>query len=353
MPTELRNSNLPKSCQSARPRRGFTLVEMLVVIVIITALAALLVPAVMISIRRAKQARIALEVANISKALERYKVEMGEYPPDFSYSALGATPTDKALRAKQLINEHLQSVFRRRGGNDLPLGSTAMPADVQLAQLNPGNALAFWLKGFTSDPQFPISGIGERTSFFDLDQGRLKNSAKMQDISQMPSPDPNSNVELGLVWGYRNGDSSPPTPYAFADGYYPSGDADKAPYIYYNAKSYTPQTNIPPGQQGSFNPIAVLPAVQWAEQNGVCPPYRSDSNLGSPQGPFAEHNKFQIISAGLDSEYGTIALGSSGNPDWTQVENYPEIPSGDAMHQGHRDNITNFTEGTINDVIKE
>ena len=61
---------------------------MLVVIVIITTLAAIIVPAVFIAIGRAKQAKIVLEVANLARALERYKMEFGEYPPDFSSAAI-------------------------------------------------------------------------------------------------------------------------------------------------------------------------------------------------------------------------------------------------------------------------
>src|SRR5439155_6476023 len=63
--------------------RGFTLVEMLVVIGIVAVLAALLLPAVMSAITRARNTVIALEVKQLDTAIEGYRLEKGDYPPNF------------------------------------------------------------------------------------------------------------------------------------------------------------------------------------------------------------------------------------------------------------------------------
>ncbi len=65
---------------TTRPRRGFTLVEILVVIGIVVILAGLLVPMVARSMRQAKQTRTAADMQSISTALEAFKMDHGDYP---------------------------------------------------------------------------------------------------------------------------------------------------------------------------------------------------------------------------------------------------------------------------------
>ena len=62
---------------------GFTLVEVLVAITIIGILAGILIPAITGAVRTAKEAAIRMEVGNIDQALEAYKLQYGDYPPDF------------------------------------------------------------------------------------------------------------------------------------------------------------------------------------------------------------------------------------------------------------------------------
>src|SRR5207247_3381109 len=66
-----------------RVRPGFTLTEMLVVIGIIAILAALLLPAVNRAIYVARNTAIAVEVNQLATAIESYKQDKGDYPPNF------------------------------------------------------------------------------------------------------------------------------------------------------------------------------------------------------------------------------------------------------------------------------
>ncbi len=78
-----------------RVRRGFTLVEMLVVITIIGILAGLAIPAVIVARNRAKVGAMVMDIKQLEMACQAYKEKFGEYPPDFAFVP-GATITPAA-----------------------------------------------------------------------------------------------------------------------------------------------------------------------------------------------------------------------------------------------------------------
>lgn len=62
------------------PPRGFTLLEMLVVVLIIGALVAIVAPRFMLGAGRAKEKACAQNVAIINKEVERWRFEKGTWP---------------------------------------------------------------------------------------------------------------------------------------------------------------------------------------------------------------------------------------------------------------------------------
>lgn len=284
----------PAASQPRRP--GFTLVELLVVIAIISVLAALLIPAVWVSIRKAKTARIGLEMAAIQKALESYKNKTGEYPPDFSYNPAGGTPQDQILAE---VNAHLGREFRRRIPTDfrpkinLLTGDPIAVTAGDVAKLDPTEALYFWLQGFSADPQAPLSGSGDRQPFFEFDKSRLVD---------------------------RDNDGFPE--------YYPQGDSTQTPYVYYAARN-----------TGSERTAYLHINIYLASSNlrGLPLPYFSTVMVPDPGGSgtsvnaAAAPNKFQLISAGLDGEYG------SGDRVFTER----------ISDNAEKDDMTNFSESKV------
>jgi general secretion pathway protein G len=64
-----------------RARAGFSLIELVVVILIMTILAGVVVPKVSVRRAAARDARRLTDVHAIADAIEHYKLENGEYPP--------------------------------------------------------------------------------------------------------------------------------------------------------------------------------------------------------------------------------------------------------------------------------
>ena len=147
----------------SRPRRGFTLVEMLAVVVIIAILASLITAAAIPARRRAQIAGMAMELAQLDMAVRAYKERFGAFPPDF---------TDMAA-----VRRHVRKAF--------PLCTlTDAELNTKFTGAAPCHALTFWLggmldangipTGFSADPKNPFVLGGSRIGpFFEFDPERL------------------------------------------------------------------------------------------------------------------------------------------------------------------------------------
>lgn len=67
-------------CQATRPARGFTLIEVMVVIVILGVLAALIVPRIMSRPDEARVVAARQDIASVMQALKLYKLDNRRYP---------------------------------------------------------------------------------------------------------------------------------------------------------------------------------------------------------------------------------------------------------------------------------
>jgi len=66
----------------SRKHKGFTLIEMLIVIVVIAILALIVIPRLLGAGRKAKEATLRGDLHQIRNAIQQFEADMGDYPAD-------------------------------------------------------------------------------------------------------------------------------------------------------------------------------------------------------------------------------------------------------------------------------
>lgn len=75
-----KSTNLALSAPGAKRNRGFTLIELLVVLAILTMLAGIVGPKVLNQLGGAKSKTAAVQISDLDKSLELFKLDVGRYP---------------------------------------------------------------------------------------------------------------------------------------------------------------------------------------------------------------------------------------------------------------------------------
>ncbi|HEX4142709.1 MAG TPA: prepilin-type N-terminal cleavage/methylation domain-containing protein [Pirellulales bacterium] len=361
-----------------RSRGGFTLVEMLVVITIISILAALITAAAASALWAAKQTKIKVEVDMLAAAMESFKQKYNSYPP-----ANLTCPNDG--NGNLIANAQLTAFVARAFPRYAPVNAASLRAQigydlsntgVDVSEFNPQVALVFWLSGFGPDPTDPFNRnnlVVSRSSFFSFNQTQLMAwtpaaSATGSLVTAAPSstgtlwvPNPNGGTMLAsTVPSYGIGQMVYNAPYG------------NAAYCYFDHQSYgilyNPLTSVVGGAayNDATNGAGVVSANSGASGSlpvenlngllltfglyngtGNAMPYIFDVNNSSTlnQGDtFCKPTSYQIISAGQDGCFGTTippTTGSYGRLYPTAFNYDLPPPSGGS---GDDDNVTNFCE---------
>ncbi|SFJ50853.1 type II secretion system protein [Planctomicrobium piriforme] len=314
---------LTPHASSLKPRSGFTLVELIVVILIMAILVAMLLPAINNVRRTAREAQVTIDIKNLEKAIADFKLKFNgaEVPSSFKIceraSDWGTSTADKNALAtiRQLWPNVDTSVdLGDVNGNGTPneiytlngpeclvffLGGVCATANSSgqivaqdgTAGSESPNTPTIWAPlGFSTNPSKPFSRGGTRVGpFIEFDSGRLKDGTTASSTS-------------GVMPEYLDPLPNQIAPYLYISSYGGRG---------YNFSGANITTNN--------NDLSPLTFITYYKSNVVIP-----------------HNQksFQIISPGFDNEYGSGGEYASGTP----------LPS---TRLNERDNITNFSGGPL------
>ena len=350
-----------------RVGRGFTLVEMLVVITIIGILAGLAIPAVIIARNRARITAMAMDIKQLEMACQAYKEKFGEYPPDFASSPgfnyyLRASDQWTETASQEIVQRHLAKAFPRYA-NASSWPAIAQDLDrvgIDVSKLTPRTALAFWLggipdpnnsnrpSGFGADPTQPFSLptadlTGNHSAapvcasrigpFFDFDSTRLKT------IVSNPIPSGSTSKVLCVQLYWPQGSTVNVTP--------PSNDNVSGAITYFRAENglYCLTSTF----RGN-----IVTAVKSQTDTGdpsnpqgvVFPAFDTRTSTTSPTVVinWVNPTSVQIFSAGPDMLFGNV------QPPLANTTGL-QFPTGENYRPYTYDDVTNFSGGKLEDKI--
>jgi prepilin-type N-terminal cleavage/methylation domain-containing protein len=367
---------------------AFTLVELLVVIAIISILVGLLVPAVRYAYTTSVESAAKLEIEGLATAIETYRTNYGDYPPDGS----SWTVVERHLRKRfpqieaeerELLNPANRAAAFRSSWLVVPNNDSEPFGDAaDLRVMEPAEALVFWLGGFSDDPHHPLTGEGgpfkwidpsdatkglqynttRKNALFDFKAGRL--TLEQVNVSGVSYPISISNDESLL--GLREVTVAQPS--------MPSaGPVNDLLPMYFSSLSETPIVYFDSRTYGFvkiggyyFNRF-VIPG-----SGGAARPYKSDTAYDNPvrsgasASEIADHNyryteekKFQIISAGNDGLFGGDPGTVGSNPVLfrfrsgisdvgnTTLSKYKMPTDSATKASAQYDNLSNFSDGKL------
>ena len=309
------------SAPHPRRSRGFTLVEILVVVAIIVIVMAILIPTAMGMISRARNTAIAVEIGQIKTGLDKYKEIHGDYPPSMGGPATQWLPANRSFTA---CERHLLRCYPKMTG-----AQKVFFYDYIAPQLDNAESLVFWLGLIANDPREPFKNFV------------VDNSGNLYFAPQPGATAPPYGVYPGPYTRHVHFEfDERRLQYADADvlpGYTALYCRD-TPYVYLESRTYRLHMRPNTAALGVCQPFNDAAKVQASLSSSV-----------NPDSTFVNQNTFQIHVAGQDGNFGVVVPTPAvdANFNWVTgwqryVKTFPNMLN---TNEEDSDNIADFTEG--------
>jgi prepilin-type N-terminal cleavage/methylation domain-containing protein len=311
------------SSRSFRPHRGFTLVELLIVITIIGMLMGLTVTAVWKAMESAKTAKIQVELKQLSEAMQGYKQNHVRHPPSM------ANLTNSAARLQAFI-QHIGVAYPNILGA-YKTASTLTPkiaaytyltpagtsTNLNLFSLDAAEAMVFWLGGFPTPITVTGAIAGQKLFGFHRDSNdpfkrQLSDTNAANPLAFRTAIDSFTFDETRLVDNDKDG-------WLEYVALRPEGGFTKAPYVYFDSSSYGTIVGATAAADLLGYPRddtgLVASSVSLLNDFGLAVPMALRFTGTIYQ--WANPNGFQVVCAGLDNRFagsGSVTLSTPRIP---------------------------------------
>jgi general secretion pathway protein G len=399
-------SNYRRRPERTRNRGGFTMIEILMVIIIISILLALLLPAINSAFRTARKSAVSAEINQLAQALANFKSKYGEYPPSRFLAIESGAYTVQFANNSQLSNtgtlpDPTQTDPTSPGINDITFGQLAQRSAAALRKFFPrvsttgapagtwydfnGNGGAgpdapyvlhgheclvfflggvptvdnlgnFGLTGFDKNPTNPFTnsivgnqmyGNNRQPPLYEFTGSRLF----LDPLTQKPGGLP------GMPAYYDSLNNTPPSTASTTLNFF-------AYFSAYGNAGYDPNdVNFSETDAAASGPIGLnftVPYPTFLTANSTSNvskspapnPYTSTLSVAPPVVTFQSPQSFQIISSGLDGLYG---IGGQFSPSSTSstaealpVDMVNWLNTADLnVRKREVDNLTSFKTGSL------
>ena len=109
--------------------RGFTLIEMLIVIVVIAILALIVIPRLLGAGRKAKEATLKGDLHQLRNSIQQFEADMGDYPASLDQLVATSAPTGQGGGGLDLDSAGYQGPYMRTPDGNLPVDPFTTAAD--------------------------------------------------------------------------------------------------------------------------------------------------------------------------------------------------------------------------------